>query len=276
MQIFANQSISAFRSKVLNRDRENTMTKVLHIDTLPTLHLPADSYLAFDTNILIQLADDQHEHHRNTAAVIQAVHQRTRVRFVYFIASKLELQEYMRRSFFSRGLREKFHDQSHIGGKGRADAFINDWVHNHAHDPRAVLNDYEIKSLRELCLLDHPGDSRTAISRWKQVCQLCLGRLPRVEETLARWGIQYVNIMDPALYGEKSQKPQWENQSKLMATYGLGSADAAILNMAMSTDKIVGIVTNDGDMIELFRSEVLPDRVCCFTFLRKFIDHRAA
>ncbi len=178
----------------------------------------------------------------------------------------------MRRSLFTKGLREKFHQKGLVGGDGKTDTYINLWIQENAHKPRAVLNDYEIKQLRELCLQDFGAKGNQGINMWKQICQLCLGALPKTEELLKKWGINYVGLYDKGLFPEGSVPPRWQDQEKLMTTYGLGSADAAILNMASCSEKIVGVVTNDGDMVELFRANVMPDRVRCFTFLRRYVD----
>lgn len=247
-------------------------TKILHIDALPILALADGSYVAFDTNDLIQLVDEQHEHHRNTVSVIQSIHRKSSATLVFFQPSKLELQEYMRRTLFTKGLIEKCYKQRLVGGAGKADNFINHWVTDNQHQQRSALSDRDIKRLRELCLIDFPAIGGQGINKWKQICRLCLGGLPKIEELFKKWGIRYVGLYDKVLFPEGSTPPRWEDQEKLMTTFGLGSADAAILNMAMSNTKIAGVVTNDGDMVELFKAGVMPEQVHCFTFLRKYVD----
>lgn len=46
---------------------------------------------------------------------------------------------------------------------------------------------------------------------------------------------------------EMNPKPKWENARKIMATYGLDSSDAMILNFAITQKTFAGLITMDGD-----------------------------
>lgn len=234
-------------------------------------------YIAVDSNILIQLCDTNHQFHRTTADAVERCVNQVGVQMVYFVATKLELQDYFRRSYLTRSLRERVRSGQRVGGKGNLDRLIFGEMAALQPGSKAdyILSDKDIKWLRTACFDDY-DDSKDGIRQWQQICKLALGHtLTKLETVLSRAKIQYKSARDPEFFSQ-TKPPEWADQNSLMVSWGLGSSDAAIFNMALTSPAIQGICTNDRDIVALCESAEFGGKFKCFTLLPEHFHKKIA
>ncbi len=86
--------------------------------------------------------------------------------------------------------------------------------------------------------------------------------------------VGYTGVFAESRFSDGCKLPHWSEQEVLIKNYGLGSGDAAILNMAESIDNLHGILTNDSDMIEIYNNALKGSKLqcVCYTFLTRYVD----
>ena len=221
------------------------------------------------TNILIAIVDEQHGWHEKTLRFFEKMAAKNKgFLFFYVLASKLELSEYLRKKFYTNWLVETYGKGNHIFGPDHPfDEFCKN--HEFVAEPTTsnkFLSDREIKHIRSACIRAFSTDVE-GLKMWENISQLALaGRFKLAEETLNRVGIHYKGLHDLDIFDE-ANPPQWKDQEVFMKRFGLGSSDAAILNMVNSSPKINGLITNDSDLITIFRSTLVRKDVTCYSFI---------
>ena len=244
------------------------MAAIDHVSKLFEADVPTGVFLALDTNILIQICDETNEAHAQTQDFFKKLKGTKSPRLIYFLASKLELTETFRRRFLTLYLRDRYRKGSDpVGGNGVFDAYCK------AHpklipnaDDDDLLTDREIKDLRKRCFQDFPSVTE-GMKSWETLAGHALrARFRKMAQTLDSFGVRYQNLFDPNLFSE-GEGPRWQDQEALIINYGLSSSDAAILNMANSSSMIYGILSNDFDILEIFKAAGPVKTVRCFSFL---------
>ena len=246
---------------------------VRHVNELLTDQTLQEGYLALDTNILIAVCDETHQFHGQTVSFLHKLVQAKNLQFAYFVASKIELGEYCRRRFLTLYLRDNYRNNFRFIGAGGS---VDEYCRNHPkiqapHEDHESLNDHEIKDIRHRCFHDFK-DAAAGIQKWQQLSHMALaGQLQRGEERLASFKILYKSLYDTDLFPPGAPKPFWKDQEKFITSFSFSAADAAILNMAVSVDKIVGVMTNDIDFCEICRTSEIIDKVTCYTFSNRLL-----
>lgn len=234
------------------------------------LNLSGNQYIAIDTNILIQLLDNGHNHHASTKSFFEKARLK-KISFIYFLASKFEAQEYLRKRKIADLVTYAMENDVQIGDKHCFD----EWYHHRYADinkDNSFITDREIKDLR-LTIIDSFENKVKGLKEWESFCRLALGKF-NFDKALAHYEISYKSLQDKDLFPEGSSYPKWEDQQALIVKYGLGSADAAILNMAFSCARVSAILTNDRDMTSIFHSHY-DQTIACYTFIRHFHENAA-
>ncbi|MBF0441572.1 MAG: hypothetical protein HQK54_06680 [Oligoflexales bacterium] len=249
---------------------------IYHVNELLTSRSPAEGFIALDTNILIQLGDDTHQYYHPTTIFFKKVMLAKNFHFVYFIPTRLELREYFRRRFLTLFLRKNYqHGPCFIGGEGRVDEYCAEHPKiKTSYEDWESLNDHEIKEIRSRCFRDFK-DLETGIQRWQQLSHMALAnRLKVMDEKLVSLKICYKSLGDEDLFPETVKKPRWEDQERYVNDFAFSAQDAAILNMATTSGKIFGIMTNDIDFVQICQTDEVMSKISCYTFNPRLIDER--
>lgn len=245
--------------------------KIEHANEM--LHLSdTNLVVVLDTNILIQTVDTSHRYHAQTLKFMERLRNgRTNVRMIYLLAAKIELAEYLRKRFYTTWLVGTFTTGNDIFGGSEFDQYCmtHEFVEKTPR-PDEMLTDRGVKDLRHACFRSFDTEKQ-GLANWERISQLALnGRFNSTEKLLARLDIHYKGLQDKELF-PKDQIPKWRDQEALIRKFGLGAADAAILNMVNANSNIGGLMTNDSDFITIFRSQLVRSDVRCFTFIRGFL-----
>ena len=232
------------------------------------------SYIALDTNILIQLVDKSHNFHGPTINFFEKYRRKGgEAVFFYLLASKLELGEYLRKKSYTAWLTSTFSSgQSFLGNNSSFDTFCLDheFVTSNSR-PDEILTDRQIKELRVQCIRS-AASTEEGLKIWENISQMALNsRYNQAYDTLKKLGITYKGFQDTDLFSE-ANRASWKEQEKLIQKFGLGSADAAILNMVNANQKITGLMTNDSDLVVIFDSHLVREGVKCYSFIRSFTE----
>ncbi len=226
-------------------------------------------YLAVDTNILIDLLDP--ETHSSQATREQISNIACHYKLIYFVSSLIEVMEHFRRQMLATYVAG---DQivADIGDSEFA-ALLSGWKEFNPITDR-FIKESQIKSLRKKCqTISNNG------KLWEELCTNAFTKqsfdLIETKSVIKnQYNLTYKSLQCQDLFKDASDRPNWDDQFKLMEKYGLGADDAAILNMALSNSKIKGIITRDKDILSVYRSAFDRDRAGEFYFYEVVVGKR--
>jgi hypothetical protein len=239
--------------------------------------------LALDSNIVIQLCDDKHRWHESTKRFIADARERKSARLYYFLATKLEVLEYFRKRGLTLWFRNFYRTGHAIGGSSQFDArYARHELFAPGCPDYEYLDDRSIKQLRKDFLIDYAAADMSldkAQSFWEKACSLALkGSMKNVLKALDTHHLTYAGLDNKDLFDAGTHRPQWKIQEDHMIRYGMGSSDAAIVNMATHAKGLHGIVSNDIDVVEFVRNAKEAAHLACYTFIDRYVptNRRAA
>ena len=214
-------------------------------------------HLLLDTNIILGFIDESDKLNGTVRPIISALinYQAT---FYFVLPSRLELMEKWRRKAITDYLRSNLNRENPETYSAR-DSFPKTWKLWQKVAQGRRLDDKQIKIIRDWCL-NCPG----GIELWHQFTMEALGgEFLRLDKILQKAGINYVSYGHP-IYGAATTRPQWESAYALMEEFGLGSNDAAILNMCTNASGLSGIVTADKDFSSAIEADAISRLTCFF------------
>lgn len=195
-------------------------------------------FLMLDANIIIPYIDNKHQDHKDTLNEVKRL-LGLNIQFLYSHPCLLEVLNYWRGKWIytgcellDRNSKNLPRDFYRIFGSARGR-----W---NGGDHRRYLHDTEIKDLRDTL------NARGGL--WGRMISSMNGKISKLPNDLGKIKIYYADF-DSIYYpiADKANWPKMDNVYLMIEKYGLGSNDAAILNMA-NYSSICGFVSNDGDM----------------------------
>jgi predicted nucleic acid-binding protein len=214
-----------------------------------------------DANVAISYLDSSNKFHTKVRKRIQELYA-DGATFFYAQPALLEIKNYWRRKLISECIQAHLDQGNHLYG-----AFLKAYLKFRPTKTDDILNDPQIKKLRETL---EPIFSGKGVTFWFKLCQQAFsGEFKKLDGFLNAANFKYAKFYDEDVYpvADKSSWPVWDEVDVLMEKYGLGSNDAAILNMVNGGKNIDAFLSNDGDLLFSIAKGAMKPNVRCFTFL---------
>lgn len=214
-----------------------------------------------DANVVIGHLDSKHKFHTTIKKKIQDLFIEGST-FYFSQPSLLETKNYWRRKLLTECI------QTHLdSGRQLFRDFQKLYLDFKERNKGEALGDRQIKELRQTIEKIHSGKG---VEYWALLCdQAMADQFKKLENTLASSNFKYAKLNDDDVFPlpNKPKWPQWEHVDGLIEKHGLGSNDAAIINMVNGAKDIDGFISNDGDLLFAIAKGALVANVRTFTFL---------
>lgn len=251
---------------------------VYHIQHLLSESFLDEKFVVIDTNVLTQLCDDTNVNHSATLSQFEKFSNHTRIQLIYFVSSRFELQEYLRKRFLTLFLRKAFSENpNYIGGTGVGDHLCRHHEKICAGARQdAILTGEEINMIRIKCFNSFKS-MEAGIKRWNEVCQRALkAGFTKADKILTGLGIQCKGHFESKIFPPGDPIPKRKDHEQCIQNFALCMSDSIIISMAKASRRIHGVITNDQDMIELLRIYKGLEHIHCYTFVDHFIYESVA
>jgi len=217
--------------------------------------------IMIDANIAIAYIDTSHKFHSQVKKRLQTLYANGAI-FFYPQPVLLEVKDYWRRKLLTETIR------THIsGGKRLYNKFEKLFKDFEEANKNEILYDRQIKKLRETL---EPIAKEKGVEFWFALCKQALNtEFSKLDIFLSTSSFKYAKFNDGDVYPKEDQSkwPNWDQAYGLMEKFGLGSSDAAILNMVNGGKAIDGFFTNDGDLLFAIAKDGLNPATKAATFL---------